>query len=124
MNSVDAALRILNFGSFPRLVIRGRRLSHYTGWQLPVSHVIMSIKKLFSKVYWAARFFVCLFVLWILNFVFLHLIMSTKSPPMSSASGEKKKRKMIALEIKLKIIVQLQANISVLSMCKVSQAKL
>lgn len=48
--------------------------------------------------------------------------MPTKRPSMSPASGEK--RKAITIEMKLKIIAQLQANLSVLSMLKVGQAKL
>lgn len=49
---------------------------------------------------------------WILHFVFLHPINSTKHSPVSPASGEKKMRKAIILEMKylemeLKIFAQL-----------------
>lgn len=42
-----------------------------------------------------------------LHFVFFHPITSAKCPSVSPASDEKKKRKVITLELKLKIIAQL-----------------
>ena len=43
-------------------------------------------------------------------FLFLHLSMSTKHLPVSPFSGEK--RKVTTVEMKLKIIAQLQVNVS------------
>lgn len=49
--------------------------------------------------------------------------MSAKLPSMSPASGVKTKMAM-TLEIKLKVMAQLQANRCVLGMCRVGEAKL
>lgn len=49
--------------------------------------------------------------------------MSAKFPPVSPASGQKKKRKAITLETMPKITIQLQADLSVLSTLKISKAK-
>lgn len=49
--------------------------------------------------------------------------MSAKLPSMSPASGVKTKMAM-TLEIKLKVMAQLQANRCVLRMCRVGEAKL
>ena len=57
----------------------------------------------------------------ILRFVFSHPIMCIKHPSMFPAFREK--RKAITLEIKLKMIAQLQANISILNR-NVRQARL
>lgn len=57
----------------------------------------------------------------LLYIVFSHPLMSTKRPSVSPAS---EKRKAVTTEMQLKIIAQLQANVSVLSMFKEAQAKL
>lgn len=68
-----------------------------------VSHVITRLSSQY--------FTVCSVASILLDFVFLYPIMSIKPPSESSASDEKKKA--ITLDMKLKIIAQMQANISV-----------
>lgn len=73
--------------------------------QLPVSHMTLKVYSLYSTVYCVAS------VYWILSFIFLHLIMSTKCLLVSLASGEKRRKaitlEMKYVEVKLKIIAQL-----------------
>ena len=71
--------------------------------QLPVSQDRQGKQLIFYGVRVTSVFWMC--------FLFSHPIMPAKCPSVSPASG---KRKTISLEMKLKIIAELQANVSVL----------
>lgn len=71
--------------------------------QPPVSHAIMRVNKQYSAMYCIAS------VSWILCFMVLHPIMSTKHQSVSPAFD--KKRKAITHQMKLKIVAHLLANV-------------
>ena len=93
------------------------RLGSSSKPQLPVRHTIREIKIRYSTGHSVAS------VSWILCCGFLHPLVPTKCPSVSSASGEKN-RKASTLKMKPKIITQLQANVSVLSTLKAGRAEL